>query len=246
MEAAVENSVDTAAGDTQTTEVVVNASESAEAASAEGAAEAAAAESKMEAATAETDKPAAAEGADEAAAAVKPGSAQKKAETPKTGRKLRKDEVKEGLAVQDVKSAEALRHEHATAMGGYLQKRSDQGLFKNWKKRWVMLVGSLLYYFESEESKNPQGALARWGDRSLCSAISFVPSSPHRSCLARCGPPRPPPPPLSRRHRAAAGRHDPAGGAGAVEGEARVHRDQVKDGARLLLPGQQRRECALV
>ena len=52
---------------------------------------------------------------------------------------------------------EALRHEHATAMGGFLKKRSDQGFVKNWKNRWVMLVGSLLHYFENDDSKNPQG-----------------------------------------------------------------------------------------
>lgn len=41
--------------------------------------------------------------------------------------------------------------------GGYLTKRSDQGMIKNWKKRWVMLAGNLLYYFASEGAPKPQG-----------------------------------------------------------------------------------------
>ena len=74
-----------------------------------------------------------------------------------SSRRLRKDEVKEGVSADAVKSAESLQHDVATAIGGYLQKRSDNGLFKSWKKRWVMLTGGYLYYFEVEDSANPQG-----------------------------------------------------------------------------------------
>jgi len=70
-------------------------------------------------------------------------------------RKLRKDEVKEGIASDAVQSAASLTK--AAQKGGYLTKRSDQGLIKNWKKRWVMLCSNLLYYFEAETSVKPQG-----------------------------------------------------------------------------------------
>ena len=54
--------------------------------------------------------------------------------------------------------AEDLEAEFPSKLRGFLRKRSDQGFFKNWKKRWVVLSDRLLYYFLDEQSANPNGA----------------------------------------------------------------------------------------
>ena len=81
---------------------------------------------------------------------------------PPGGRKLRKDETKEGILPEDVKSAEDLSVDPSVVMSGFMNKRSDQGLFKNWRKRWVVLSVSpgsaLLYYFQDQNAANPNGA----------------------------------------------------------------------------------------
>jgi hypothetical protein len=82
---------------------------------------------------------------------------------PKT-RKLRKQEAAEGLSPTDVLAAKDPRLVDAAVKAGPLQKRSEQGLLHNWKKRHVVLTEALLYYFESEASAKPQGELARAGD----------------------------------------------------------------------------------
>ena len=81
-------------------------------------------------------------------------------------RRLRKEEVKEGIASHQIQSADSLA---GTALrGGFLQKRSEQGLVKNWKKRYVVLVAEgLLYYFEGEHSKKPSGETAGRRDASV-------------------------------------------------------------------------------
>jgi len=74
-------------------------------------------------------------------------------------RKLRNDEEREGVMLADIVSAEDLEAEFPSKMRGFLRKRSDQGFFKNWKRRWVALSDRLLYYFADETSANPYGAL---------------------------------------------------------------------------------------
>jgi hypothetical protein len=76
---------------------------------------------------------------------------------PKT-RKLRKQEVAEGLSATDLGlSAADPRLVGSAVKAGPLQKRSEQGLLHNWKKRHVVLTEALLYYFETEASAKPQG-----------------------------------------------------------------------------------------
>lgn len=75
----------------------------------------------------------------------------------KSARSLRKDELREGIDAAVIVAAESLAP--TCVKQGYLSKRSDNSFVKNWKRRWVVLHGSLLYYFESPESKKPQGAL---------------------------------------------------------------------------------------
>lgn len=66
-------------------------------------------------------------------------------------RKLRKDEAQEGIDASAILSVEAI--EASASKAGFLLKRSDQGLIKNWKRRWVVLNDKLLYYFENAQAK---------------------------------------------------------------------------------------------
>lgn len=44
-----------------------------------------------------------------------------------------------------------------------MNKRSDQGFFQNWRKRWVMLSDRLLYYYVDANATNPNGAFMHTG-----------------------------------------------------------------------------------
>jgi len=61
----------------------------------------------------------------------------------------------QGIDASAIVAADALKDTAIKA--GYLNKRSAQGLLQNWKRRWVVLNGQLLYYFEAADSKKPQG-----------------------------------------------------------------------------------------
>lgn len=98
-------------------------------------------------------------------------------------RKLRDGEIKEGALDSDNVSAatlvvrtregrgtpsDAVSHRRVSPLqetavkAAFLLKRSEQGLFHNWKRRWVVLTvvpRSTLYYFEDEGSLAPQGEL---------------------------------------------------------------------------------------
>ena len=88
--------------------------------------------------------------------------------------------------------AEDLEAEFPSKLRGFLRKRSDQGFFKNWKKRWVVLSDRLLYYFLDEQSVNPNGERAeeaRGGPIPLaCAGAAFspppsLPATPHSHAL---------------------------------------------------------------
>jgi len=74
-----------------------------------------------------------------------------------SARKIREDESKEGIDASSIVSAESLVGAVKT---GYMNKRSEQGIVKNWKRRWVAIVGNLLYYYADEVAKAPQGRAA--------------------------------------------------------------------------------------
>lgn len=69
--------------------------------------------------------------------------------------KLRKEEAREGIeAVAKTVAAKDLN----ALRSGWLEKRSEQGLVSNWKRRHCVLADGLLYYFESPDSAKPQGS----------------------------------------------------------------------------------------
>jgi len=75
----------------------------------------------------------------------------------KVTRKLRKDETREGIEAELLVPAEAL--EPMASKTGWLQKRSENGLIQNWKRRWVVLASTLLYYYDSDDARKPAGVI---------------------------------------------------------------------------------------
>ena len=87
---------------------------------------------------------------------VSSGGAASKPAAPSSARKLRKDELTEGIDKSAIVAAAELKD--CAIKAGYLNKRSAQGVVHNWKKRWIVLNATFLYYYESPDSKKPQGA----------------------------------------------------------------------------------------
>ena len=74
----------------------------------------------------------------------------------KSRAKVRKDEAKEGIGAGE-RNVPAAELASSALKAGLLEKRSEQGLVHNWKKRHCVLSDSLLYYYETSESAKPQG-----------------------------------------------------------------------------------------
>lgn len=72
------------------------------------------------------------------------------------GKGIRKEEEREGIEV-GVRNVSAADLEPTATKAGVLEKRSEQGLVHNWKRRHCVLSDALLYYFEAPDSKKPQG-----------------------------------------------------------------------------------------
>ena len=73
-----------------------------------------------------------------------------------TKTKVRRDEAKEGIEA-GVRNVTVSDLGSTTLKAGMLEKRSEQGFIHNWKKRHCVLSDNLLYYFETLDSKKPQG-----------------------------------------------------------------------------------------
>jgi hypothetical protein len=71
---------------------------------------------------------------------------------------VRPGERAEGVVASALVSANSLAAAGASK-AGYLIKRSAQGLVHSWKKRWVVVHESLLYYFASPEAAVPLGVV---------------------------------------------------------------------------------------
>jgi hypothetical protein len=72
-------------------------------------------------------------------------------------RGLRRDEEAEGVTVEDLSSVKDLLADSAKA--GWLSKLGEQSMIKQWKSRFVVLSGPLLFYFVAGDSKAPQGVI---------------------------------------------------------------------------------------
>jgi len=73
-------------------------------------------------------------------------------------RDLRPDEAKEGIEPFDVAAAEDVAADAIRA--GWLWKRSENSWVGSWQRRWCVLAGYLMYYFESPSSREPKGILS--------------------------------------------------------------------------------------
>lgn len=73
-------------------------------------------------------------------------------------RNLRPDEAKEGIEPYDVAGAEDVAAD--AIRKGWLLKRSENSWVGSWQRRWCVLAGYLMYYFESPVSKEPKGILS--------------------------------------------------------------------------------------
>lgn len=93
----------------------------------------------------------------------------------------KREQAKEGIPAAAVVAARSLGATETRS--GWLEKRSEQGIVRNWKKRWVVLSDALLYYFEGEDSAKPQGAsFSRWPGRTVRHrSLPPFTRQPHRS-----------------------------------------------------------------
>lgn len=80
---------------------------------------------------------------------------------PAPCRPPRHEETAEGVLPEQLLDAESAEAE--ATHSGWLQKRSAQGVFQNWRKRWVVLRGWTLLYYAKRGASAPKGAIALSG-----------------------------------------------------------------------------------
>eukprot|EP01138_Halocafeteria_seosinensis_P014449 gb/GECG01014751.1/.p1 GENE.gb/GECG01014751.1/~~gb/GECG01014751.1/.p1 ORF type:complete len:587 (+),score=114.10 gb/GECG01014751.1/:1-1761(+) len=73
-------------------------------------------------------------------------------------RKLRPEEEYEGIPMSAVRGAPEVGKR--CTLRGWLWKRGEQSAFKKWKRRWVVLRESLMYYYASMDAQKPKGIIA--------------------------------------------------------------------------------------
>ena len=80
---------------------------------------------------------------------------------PPPCRPPRGEETAEGVPPSALLTAEAA--EVGSSYSGWLVKRSAQGVFQNWRKRWVVLRGWTLLYYAKQGGAPPKGAISLQG-----------------------------------------------------------------------------------